>query len=94
MSDKVDCPYCECENEISDLLELGTEFDYECQECGEEFEVSVEYDPSLSAQKIKYVRCDKCKKDVRHVTSFSSYPDNLKGMKICDACIRKELGYK
>lgn len=100
MSDKVDCPYCERENEIQDLydlLESGTEFDCECSECGKEFEVSVEFEPSLSAQKIKWVKCDSCKKDVRSVTStgqFSSCPDKLKGLKICDACIRKELGYK
>lgn len=97
MADVVDCPICGVENEISDLWELGTEFDHECQECGEEFEVSVEYEPSLSAQKIKRVKCDKCKKDVRSVTRtalFSSCPVHLEGMSICDECIRIELGYK
>lgn len=93
----VDCPICGVENEICDLWELGIEFDHECQECGEEFEVSVEYEPSLSAQKIKWVKCDKCKKDVRSATRtalFNSCPVHLEGLSICDECIRSELGYK
>ena len=50
----VKCPYCGHKNEMGDYFE-SNEFDHTCWECCEEFEVYVEYEPSLSASKIEYI---------------------------------------
>ena len=55
----VKCPYCGHKNEMGDYFE-SNEFDHTCWECGEEFEVYVEYEPSLSASKIEYILCPIC----------------------------------
>lgn len=97
MDDMVYCPVCKAPNEISDLFEKPHEFDWECEECGALFAVTVEYEPSLYAEKIKWELCECCLELVRMVTpadTFSHTPDHLKGKEICNACIRKELGYK
>lgn len=64
MYDTVNCPYCNAENDMSDALCDGlnsdNKFDWECQECEKEFEVYVESEPSFTASKIKYIKCDRC----------------------------------
>jgi hypothetical protein len=91
------CPVCQAPNEIVDLFEKGTEFDWECEECGVLFAVEVEYEPRLYGNKIKWELCECCLELVREVIpadTFVNTPEQLKGKEICKTCIRKELGYK
>ena len=64
--DTVECPYCKYENDMSDgcvdLLD-DNKFDHECENCGEEFEVEVEFEPIYSANKIVYDTCEYYKKN-------------------------------
>jgi hypothetical protein len=61
MNDFVRCPYCDAKNDMhSDYYESSLTFDHECCECGEEFEVEVEFDPCYSAGKIEYKECKEC----------------------------------
>ncbi|MHA7967728.1 hypothetical protein ACX93W_26805 [Paenibacillus sp. CAU 1782] len=64
MSNKVECPYCDFENEITDIE--SNSFDFECQSCEKEFEVEVEYEPSLSAIEIIWVDCQACGTETRN----------------------------
>jgi len=89
----VDCPYCGKENDMSDALYDGlsddNKLDWECEKCEKEFEVYVEFEPSFSASKIEYVKCDLCgnsTRDVYHKGRIFPFPKNLKDMKICYKC--------
>ena len=86
----VKCPYCGHENEIEDYFE-NNEFDHECEECGKEFEVYVEYEPSISASKIEYDLCPICGELKRDVTLKIPYVSEHK--EICEECYRK-LSYE
>ena len=48
-------------------LPLDNTFDWDCQECEEEFEVYVEFDPCYSVSKIEYTKCDVCEKITRDI---------------------------
>lgn len=92
MEDAVYCPVCRAPNEITDLFEKGTAFDWECEECGVLFAVEVEYEPRLYGSKIKWELCECCLDLVREVTPariFWNIPEHLKGKDICNACIQK-----
>ena len=86
----VKCPYCGHKNEMRDYFE-SNEFDHTCWECGEEFEVYVEYEPSLSASKIEYDLCPICGELKRDVTLKIPYVSEHK--EICGECYRK-LSYE
>ena len=86
----VKCPYCGHKNEVRDYFE-SNEFDHTCWECGEEFEVYVEYEPSLSASKIEYILCPICGEMKRDVTLKIPYVSEHK--EICEECYRK-LSYE
>ena len=88
--DTVQCPYCGHENEMEDYFE-SNEFDHECEECGEEFEVYVEYEPSLSASKIEYILCPICGEIKRDVTIRIPYVSEH--IEMCEECYRK-LSYE
>ena len=60
---KVECPYCEYDNETE--MDGCTEYDQECSNCGEEFEVTVEFDPCFTASKIECHDCLECGKNYR-----------------------------
>ena len=64
----VDCPYCNEEVDVDDsnLEYLNNENyieDYECDHCGREFDIYVEFDPVCSAEEIEYYKCDCCKRE-------------------------------
>lgn len=93
MSYLVECPYCEEENKIEHEGEV--EFDFECDHCGEEFEVKVEYDPIFTASKIRYETCRDCGKKYRHEGKSFPKPSKYDGMDlkdyiICNKCYCRE----
>lgn len=59
MSSTIDCPYCEHEHDATGCHETD-ESNHECEGCGKEFNVLIEYDPTYSTSKIP------CKDDVPH----------------------------
>lgn len=97
MWDTVECPYCKQENDMSDgLVDLPSDnkFDHGCTNCGEEFEVGVEFEPSFSASEIIYVKCEKCGKESRDICEKGSifpYPESLKEKVICRNCFHEAL---
>ena len=98
MSNTSICPYCEYENDMTDALcDLGNDntFDWECQSCGKDFEVEVEFEPSYLTGKIEYEHCDVCGKYVRNVYREGRvfpFPKKYKGKKLCHECFYKALG--
>lgn len=98
MSDTVDCPYCDHENDMSDALADGlsddNKLDWECSNCEREFEVYVEFDPSFSASKIEYIDCENCGSNTRDVLEkgrIFPFPKALEGKRICRHCFHKAL---
>ena len=95
--DTVECPYCEHENDMSDGtvdLPSDNKFDHECESCGKEFEVFVEFYPSYSGGKIDYVKCKKCgeeTRDIVHKGKIFPYPENLKEKTVCRPCFHKAM---
>ena len=96
MSDSLECPYCKFENDMTDVLSEGLSndntTDWECQNCEEEFEVLVEFEPSYSASKIEYIDCEKCWKSTREFYEKGyvfPYPKHLKENKVCKSCFLK-----
>ena len=94
MSDTIECPYCEHDNEIYDY-EGAESFDQECSECGEEFEVTVEYDPIFNSAKIEYENCIDCGKKYRHSGKSFPIPEKyenieMKNYFVCPDCFRRE----
>jgi len=94
MYNTCECPYCGYENTI-DTYE-GDSFDWECSECGKEFEIEIEYDPIFNANKIEYVKCDECGReerssDIRYEGMTNPYPEKYrgKGTKLCHDCYVK-----
>jgi|SRR5579875_4009489 len=95
--DTVECPYCEHENDMSNaIVELSddNQFDHECEKCGREFEVFVEFLPSYSSGKIEYVKCEKCGEETRDPAKRGNifpYPKSLKENIMCRPCYYKTL---
>lgn len=91
----VECPYCEHENDMSDgLTDLpsNNKFDTECEKCGKEFEVEVEFDPSYSGSAIEYKNCDSCDASVRDINTKGRvfpFPKNTNAEKLCEPRFRK-----
>lgn len=96
----VDCPYCGHEHDESDLLsnvlpdlDDDNQTDYECEHCEEEFEVSVEFEPSAWAEKIEYTECDRCKSEVRDIFvqgRVLPFPEERGYKKLCRNCFSEE----
>lgn len=91
MAHKVECPYCEHENDVSDYLcdMIDDKFDCECQSCEKEFEVEVEYDPSFTASEIVYEKCQSCGEETRNPYKRGRvypYPKRIKHDVVCVAC--------
>lgn len=93
----VECPYCKHENDMSDgLTDLPSDnkFDHECTGCQEEFEVFVEFEPSYSAGKIIYTKCERCGKEERDICrrrSIFPYPKTFTENEICRGCWHEGL---
>ena len=93
MSDTVECPYCSYDNDMSDALCDGLSndntFDHECEKCGEEFEVYVEFEPSFSSSEIVYIDCERCGSYTRdaHIEGrVYPWPKAIKEKAICKTC--------
>ncbi|WP_160037300.1 hypothetical protein [Paenibacillus sp. USDA918EY] len=98
MFETVECPYCEHDNDMSDALSEGVPsdntFDHECEKCGKEFEVYVEFEPSYSASEIVYVDCERCgssTRDPRKKGSIFPWPEAVEENVICKECFYKAL---
>lgn len=94
--DTVNCPYCGYANNMTDgLVDLpdSHEFDHECENCGEEFEVLVEFTPTYSANKIVYKKCELCGKVTRdYYTKGKAFPFPKKyNNSLCNVCFFNEL---
>ena len=91
---KVECPYCEHENNITDALQdLNSDnmTDWECSNCEEEFELQAEFDPTWSASKIEYVECGNCgdvSRNFKRQGLVFPYPENSKANVLCESCWR------
>lgn len=75
---EAECPKCSYENPMTGCHETD-EDEYECQDCGFEFVVEIEYDPSCSTS------CKAC--DFAEWCADESYPDNeIRQCRICGHC--------
>ncbi len=96
-SDTVECPYCGYDNDMSDgFVDLPDDntFDHECENCGEEFEVYVEFEPSYTDSKIKYTVCDVCGKETRDIYDSNRtypFPKEIIDKKVCRNCYYKYI---
>lgn len=97
MFETVECPYCGCDNDMSDgLTDLPSDnkFDHECESCEREFEVEVEFEPSYSAGKIVYEKCERCGTETRDICKkgrIVPYPKHIKESKLCRDCFVKSV---
>ncbi|CDQ41483.1 hypothetical protein [Virgibacillus salexigens] len=97
MFDTVECPYCDHDNDMSDgLVDLPSDnkFDHECVNCGEEFEIEVEFEPSYSSSKIEYVNCQKCRRETRDPAKKGRtfpWPKQIEETELCISCFLIEL---
>ncbi|ODA08223.1 hypothetical protein [Paenibacillus polymyxa] len=70
-------------------LSSDNKLDWECSGCEEEFEVTVEFEPSYSAEKIVYHSCDMCDaktRDIYEEERVFPFPKSLTGKKLCHRC--------
>lgn len=94
MSNTVECPYCEHENDVTDALQdLNSDnlTDWECCNCEVEFELQAEFEPSWGASKIDYVECERCgdvTRDIKRKGSIFSYPKTYNEKALCEPCWR------
>ncbi|WDI05237.1 hypothetical protein PUW25_25855 (plasmid) [Paenibacillus urinalis] len=101
MYDKVDCPYCGRKNDMRDALTEGLSddntTDWECEHCGQEFTVHVDFIPTFTASKIIIVECDLCKfetSDIKNKDNVWPFPEALLklGKNFCHSCWLKYMG--
>jgi predicted nucleic acid-binding Zn ribbon protein len=91
-NDTVECPYCEYENDMSEgTVDLpdDNKFDHECEECGNEFEVFVEFNPSYIPSAIIYIDCEKCGRETREPMKRGKvfpFPKSLGENVVCRPC--------
>ena len=83
----VKCPYCGHVIELEHEVLGSNEFDYECDNCDEEFECSVEWIPGISVYKIEYHVCQECKEKKRVL--YNHPYDSTVEEKLCLDCLRK-----
>ncbi len=89
---KVECPYCWYENDMSDALtDLGNDnaFDHPCENCEREFEVHVDFDPSFRSSEIVYEKCDRCDTETRDLCKKGKiypFPKHFDAETLCKAC--------
>lgn len=77
------CPYCDsCVDEYLEFDSSDDTLIHECNECGEEFEITVEYNPEYFVSKIEYTNCDQCGKKINERASFE-----YKNKKFCERCL-------
>ncbi len=98
----VECPYCGEDIEVDDsnLYGLTRENyieDYECDNCGKEFDVYVEFNPVGSAEEIKYQKCDYCGKKYKTRNLYKRgstfpFPKDERYSALCHMCYAEQIG--
>ena len=97
MFNTVECPYCGHDNDMSDgLVDLPSDnrFDHECENCEQEFEVYVEFQPIYSGIKIECVDCQQCgdkTRDPYEKGRVFPFPEHLKSKILCKKCYLKGM---
>jgi protein-arginine kinase activator protein McsA len=68
-------------------------FDHACHNCGREFEVVVEFYPSIySGGKIECIKCEKCDTEIRDPAKRENtyaFPKSVHEAVVCRPCFRK-----
>ena len=92
----VECPYCGENIEVNDsnleCLNSDNYIEYyECDSCGKEFDIYVEFDPIGSAVEITYNKCDCCGKEDKERNFYKRgrtfpFPDDKKYSTLCHSC--------
>jgi len=87
------CPYCENECDMDSFENDCAELDWECEHCGKEFQIEVEYDPYFHASKIIIKTCQACNKKTREFGEKGKrYPfPKTPYETLCDACYAKMM---
>jgi DNA-directed RNA polymerase subunit RPC12/RpoP len=93
MSENVECPHCG--QFVATEHDGETEYDQECSKCGEEFEVTVEFDPTYYSSIILYHNCLECGKKYRY-QGYGSLLEKYKHLPrheqyVCQDCNSKIL---
>ena len=93
---KAKCPYCDFENEV-DLCDVedNTIENFVCENCEEEFDVFIDYDPVLHSRKIEYIKCDCCGKkykdlEINKKHFCQPWPVNTEFNNLCKRCFSKQ----
>jgi DNA-directed RNA polymerase subunit RPC12/RpoP len=92
---KVECPYCETDNDVE--LEGSDGFDHICTGCDKEFEVAIEFEPIFSGIEIVHKNCVDCGKEYRFEGTSHPIPDKYrelyakKNYFVCKSCFHREL---
>jgi len=106
MSEHIDCPYCGTDNNIDDWFDRSDshcqgEFDIQCTDCLEYFEVTITMNPSFSSCEILMADCIECGRHYRYRHQSFPRPKKyeevpLQDYKVCDPCyytaISEEMG--
>lgn len=74
---------------LCDGLSSDNKLDWTCQECEKEFEITVEFEPTYSAEKIIYHQCDECKTKTRDIYKEGRvfpFPKALTSKSLCRKC--------
>ena len=96
---QVTCPYCYCDVDVDDsnLVDLSSDNyieDYECDNCGKEFDIYIEFEPIGSTEEITYRKCDCCKREdkIRNLYKRGRtfpFPKDKKYSVLCYSCYAK-----
>lgn len=94
--DEVRCPYCGCIFEIDTCeIQSGELFIEECPECEKEMEVYAEAILDLSANKVRFFKCDVCGKKEYEIARMTLPYEKENGeweyKKLCGSCYWEEL---
>lgn len=91
--ESVECPYCGREQEIMDLFEYDDYFEYECENCEKEFNVSISRHISLSSSPTgDNPECPKCGEEMLWCSDRYFCPNTLeKYGKTCDQYLTANL---
>nr|UVM81352.1 MAG: zinc-ribbon domain protein [Bacteriophage sp.] len=87
--DKIECPYCGHEHDMSYYeFDGNNEMDIECQneECKKEFEVEIDWIPNYYASTINYYKCAKCGTKERDSDMIRQGEDTY----LCRSCYCKQ----
>lgn len=98
----VECPYCGEDIEVDDsnlegLTRENYIEDYECDNCGKEFDIYVEFDPVGNTEEIEYQKCDCCGKEYKARNLYKRgstfpFPKDERYSVLCCMCHAEQIG--